>query len=154
VIEAAGPKLELHDIQSGVLRPRPTPYAATYILLHIDDRGAAGELLLELPSQARANEREHQAPISAVVLQHPFCKWRAVGGSAANHSVDPRDACHRRIPRIGPSNVTARRSFVSNGVVGLIKKIVVALCVGSKLEGPRSAVVSLSASSLGVLKGP
>ena len=32
--------LELDDIQSGVLRPRPTPYAATYILLRIDDRDA------------------------------------------------------------------------------------------------------------------
>jgi len=31
--------LELDDIQSGVLRPRPTPYAATYIGLRIDDRG-------------------------------------------------------------------------------------------------------------------
>ena len=37
--------LELDDIQSGVLRPRPTPYAATYILLRIDDRKAGRELL-------------------------------------------------------------------------------------------------------------
>jgi len=29
-------RLELEDIQSGVLRPRPTPYAATYIVLRID----------------------------------------------------------------------------------------------------------------------
>ena len=32
--------LELDDIQSGVLRPRPTPYVATYIALRIDDRQA------------------------------------------------------------------------------------------------------------------
>ncbi|HEX9154259.1 MAG TPA: Dyp-type peroxidase [Nitrospira sp.] len=37
--------LELDDIQSGVLRPRPTPYAATYILLRIDDRKAGRELM-------------------------------------------------------------------------------------------------------------
>jgi Dyp-type peroxidase family len=37
--------LELDDIQSGVLRPRPTPYAATYILLRIDDRNAGRELM-------------------------------------------------------------------------------------------------------------
>jgi Dyp-type peroxidase family len=37
--------LELDDIQSGVLRPRPTPYAATYLLLHIDDRKAGREML-------------------------------------------------------------------------------------------------------------
>ena len=38
-------KLELDDIQSGVLRPRPTPYAATYILFRIDDRKAGRELM-------------------------------------------------------------------------------------------------------------
>ena len=37
--------LELSDIQSGVLRPRPTPYAAKYVLLRIDDRRAGRELL-------------------------------------------------------------------------------------------------------------
>lgn len=37
--------LELDDIQSGVLRPRPTPYAATYILLRIDDCRAGRELM-------------------------------------------------------------------------------------------------------------
>ena len=30
-------ELELDDIQSGVLRPRPTPYVATYIAFRIDD---------------------------------------------------------------------------------------------------------------------
>ena len=35
--------LELDDIQSGVLRPRPAPYAAAYVLFRIDDRqGGAG----------------------------------------------------------------------------------------------------------------
>lgn len=37
--------LELHDIQSGVLRPRPTPYAATYIAFRIDDQKAGRELI-------------------------------------------------------------------------------------------------------------
>jgi Dyp-type peroxidase family len=37
--------LELDDIQSGVLRPRPAPYAAAYLLFRIDDR-AAGRALL------------------------------------------------------------------------------------------------------------
>jgi Dyp-type peroxidase family len=37
--------LELDDIQSGVLRPRPTPYAATYILFRIDDRQGGRELM-------------------------------------------------------------------------------------------------------------
>ncbi len=37
--------LELDDIQSGVLRPRPTPYEATYIALRIDDREAGRSLM-------------------------------------------------------------------------------------------------------------
>ncbi|UJR82917.1 Dyp-type peroxidase [Sandaracinus amylolyticus] len=40
--------LELDDIQSGALRPRPTPYAATYILLKIIDRSAGRELMRRL----------------------------------------------------------------------------------------------------------
>src|SRR5262250_2390101 len=40
--------LDLDDIQSGVLRPRPTPYAATYILFRIDDRKAGRELMRRL----------------------------------------------------------------------------------------------------------
>jgi Dyp-type peroxidase family len=37
--------LELDDIQSGVLRPRPAPYVATYVALRIDDRRAGRELM-------------------------------------------------------------------------------------------------------------
>jgi len=37
--------LEFGDIQSGVLRPRTNPYAATIILLLIDDRKAGRELM-------------------------------------------------------------------------------------------------------------
>jgi Dyp-type peroxidase family len=40
--------LELNEIQSGVLRPRPTPYVATYIGVRIDDRKAGRELMQRL----------------------------------------------------------------------------------------------------------
>ena len=42
---AANTTLELDDIQSGVLRPRPAPYAATYVGLRIDDPRAGRELM-------------------------------------------------------------------------------------------------------------
>jgi hypothetical protein len=42
------PVLELDDIQSGALRPRPTPFAATYIILRIDDRNAGRDLMRRL----------------------------------------------------------------------------------------------------------
>ena len=41
-------RLALDDIQAGVLRPRPAPYAATYILMRIDDRKAGKELMRRL----------------------------------------------------------------------------------------------------------
>jgi Dyp-type peroxidase family len=37
--------LDLDDIQSGVLRPRPAPYVATYIALRIDDPKAGRQLM-------------------------------------------------------------------------------------------------------------
>ena len=40
--------LNLEDIQSGVLLPRPTPFAATYIILRIDDRTGGRELMRRL----------------------------------------------------------------------------------------------------------
>jgi Dyp-type peroxidase family len=43
-------RLELDDIQAGVVRPRPAPYAATYILVRIDDRRAGKELMRRLAS--------------------------------------------------------------------------------------------------------
>ena len=41
-------KLELDDIQSGVLRPRPTPYHATYLLFRIDEPKGGRELMRRL----------------------------------------------------------------------------------------------------------
>jgi Dyp-type peroxidase family len=42
------PALELEDIQSGVFSPRPSPYAATYILLRIDEPAAGREAIRRL----------------------------------------------------------------------------------------------------------
>src|SRR5215211_2114531 len=40
--------LELEDLQSGVLHPRPSPYVGHYLLLRIDDRAAGRELVRRL----------------------------------------------------------------------------------------------------------
>jgi Dyp-type peroxidase family len=47
-MDLTGSVLELDDIQSGVLRPRPTPYAAAYVLFRIDKREAGRELMRRL----------------------------------------------------------------------------------------------------------
>jgi Dyp-type peroxidase family len=44
----AGVSLELDDIQSGALHPRPSPYVGRYVLLRIDDRRAGRELMRRL----------------------------------------------------------------------------------------------------------
>src|SRR4051794_3605949 len=61
--EPASVPLDLDDIQSGVLRPRPTPYAATYILLRIDERKAGRELLRRL-SEVVASAAHPSSPAS------------------------------------------------------------------------------------------
>jgi hypothetical protein len=40
--------LELDDIQTGALEPRPVPYAGLYQILRLDDRHAGRELLRRL----------------------------------------------------------------------------------------------------------
>jgi Dyp-type peroxidase family len=54
--------LELSDIQAGVLRPRPSPYTGTYVVLRIDERAAGHEVLKRLlPTIASAADRTSPA---------------------------------------------------------------------------------------------
>lgn len=55
--------LELDDIQSGVLRPRPAPYAATYLLFRIDD-AVAGRALLGRLGPLIASAADATSPAS------------------------------------------------------------------------------------------
>ena len=66
-------ELELDDIQSGVLRPRPAPYAATYIAFRIDDRQAGRELMRRV-SQVVTSAANPSSPLAdtsvSVALSH------------------------------------------------------------------------------------
>jgi deferrochelatase/peroxidase EfeB len=83
--------LELDDIQSGVLRPRPSPYAATYIALRIDDRKAGRELMRRalgvVNSAADAASRTGDAWVS-ISLTYQGLKALAVP-QASLDSLDP-----------------------------------------------------------------
>jgi Dyp-type peroxidase family len=74
------PALELDDIQGGVLRPRPTPFAATYIVLRIDDRAAGRELMRRLsevvPSAAHPESPTRDTWVSAALT---FAGLRTLG---------------------------------------------------------------------------
>ncbi|RKG52512.1 peroxidase [Corallococcus sp. AB011P] len=72
--------LELDDIQSGVLRPRPTPYVATYILLRIDDRRAGRELMRRLlPVVSSAAHPERPAAECWVSVSLTYSGLEALG---------------------------------------------------------------------------
>jgi Dyp-type peroxidase family len=58
-----GAKLELDDIQSGVLRPRPTPYAATYIGFRIDNP-QAGRALMGRVAQVVTSAANPTSPLA------------------------------------------------------------------------------------------
>jgi Dyp-type peroxidase family len=72
--------LELDDIQSGVLRPRPAPYAATYILLRIDDRSAGRKLMARLAKVvASAAHPESPAGNTWVSVSLTYQGFKALG---------------------------------------------------------------------------
>ncbi|MBZ4416697.1 Dyp-type peroxidase [Myxococcus sp. RHSTA-1-4] len=56
-----GSSLELENIQSGILSARPSPYAATYILLQIEDP-AAGRALMRRLSEVVASAEHLTSP--------------------------------------------------------------------------------------------
>ena len=77
--------LALDDIQSGVLRPRPVPFAATYIALRIDDRAAGRELMRRLSGTvASAAHPESPARDTWVSAALTFQGLRALGVPAAS----------------------------------------------------------------------
>ncbi|HEY1867905.1 MAG TPA: Dyp-type peroxidase [Candidatus Cybelea sp.] len=79
------PALELDDIQSGVLRPRPTPFAATYIILRIDDRAAGRDLMRRLSKVvASAANPESPARDTWVSAALTFAGLRALGVPATS----------------------------------------------------------------------
>src|SRR5436305_10957695 len=77
--------LELDDIQSGVLRPRPTPFAATYIIFRIDDRNAGRELMRRLSTVvASAAHPESPARDTWVSVGLSFQGLKALGVPVAS----------------------------------------------------------------------
>jgi Dyp-type peroxidase family len=75
-----GSALELDDIQSGVLRPRPTPYAVAYVLFRIDEVKAGRELMRRIrPVVASAAHPESPAGDTWVSVALSFQGLKALG---------------------------------------------------------------------------
>jgi Dyp-type peroxidase family len=72
--------LELADIQSGALHPRPSPYVGCYILIRIDDRRAGRELLKRLiPVLAPATDPAHAGQEAWVSAALTYQGLKALG---------------------------------------------------------------------------
>jgi Dyp-type peroxidase family len=72
--------LEVNDMQSGVLRPRPTPYAGTYMVFRIDDRAAGHEMLKRLtPAIASAAAATSPADDAWVMVALSYSGLKALG---------------------------------------------------------------------------
>ena len=72
--------LELDDIQSGALHPRPTPYAATYLLIRVDDRKAGRAMLRRVGSViASAADPVRPQVGASVSIALSFAGLKAIG---------------------------------------------------------------------------
>ncbi|MFD8993445.1 Dyp-type peroxidase [Streptomyces abikoensis] len=66
--------LELDDIQRGVLSPRPTPYAATYLVFRIDDR-TQGRELMRRASAAATSAADTSSPLGDTWVSVAVTYW-------------------------------------------------------------------------------
>ena len=73
-------RLELEDIQSGIIRARPSPYAAAYLMFRIDDRKAGRELMRRAGSVV-ASAADPRSPVGEAwaTVALTFQGFRALG---------------------------------------------------------------------------
>jgi Dyp-type peroxidase family len=74
-----GIELDLDDIQAGVLRPRPTPYAATYVLFRIDDPMAGRDLIKRLTNVVSSVADPAAAGGASVSVAISYAGMKALG---------------------------------------------------------------------------
>lgn len=97
--------LELADIQSGAVHPRPSPYVGAYILLRIDNRRAGRELLRQLtPAIAAATDPAHAGHEAWVSVAFTFQGLKALGvpqESLASFPLEFRQGMAARAAKLG-----------------------------------------------------
>src|SRR3954469_7417102 len=123
--------LELDDIQSGVLRPRPSPYAASYILLRIDDRADGRRLmrrLCDVVTPAAAPDRPGRDTWVSVALT--FDGLKALGVPAASlesFSWEFRQGMAARAKALGDTGESAPQHWEAPFGTGDVHVILVGL---------------------------
>src|SRR5215469_12172708 len=107
--------LEFDDIQSGVLHPRPAPYAATYIMVRIDDRAAGHQLLKRLtPAIASASDLTSPAGDAWVAVALSYHGLSALGlpqASFDSFSLEFRQGMAARAAELGDVGASAPENW-------------------------------------------
>jgi len=100
--------VDLSDVQSGVLRPRPSPYAGTYLLLRIDDRHDGRTLLGRLSeSISSAGDPASDAWLNVAVTYRGLVALGVPEASLATFAPEFRAGMAARAEAIGDVGVNA-----------------------------------------------
>jgi len=103
--------LELDDIQSGVLRPRPAPYAAAYILLRIDDHKSGRELMRRaatvVTSAANSTSAMGDASLSVALTFQGLKALRVPQPSLASFAIEFQQGMAARARELGDISESA-----------------------------------------------
>ena len=100
--------VDLSDVQSGVLRPRPSPYAGTYLLLRIDDRHDGRTLLGRLSeSISSAGDPASDAWLNDAVTYRGLVALGVPEPSLATFAPEFRAGMAARAEAIGDVGVNA-----------------------------------------------
>ncbi|MET9445988.1 Dyp-type peroxidase [Streptomyces cinerochromogenes] len=76
---SAGVRVEIEDVQSGALRPRPVPYQGKFIFLRVDDRHAGRALLRRLLPVTSGGLPDDLAQDAWVAVAFTYQGLRALG---------------------------------------------------------------------------
>src|SRR5262245_12463275 len=105
VREGVTPMLDLGDLQRGVLSPRPSPYAGTYLFLRIDDPASGREALHRLaPLVASAADRTSPLGDTWLALALTYQGVQALGvpqESLASFSLEFQQGMRARAAELG-----------------------------------------------------
>ena len=134
--------LELEDIQSGVLRPRPSPYVAAYIALRIDDR-RAGRELMRRAARVVTSAANPSGPLAdtwvSVALTHQGLKALGVPqASLDSFSWEFRQGMAARAKELGDTGESASEDWERPLGTGDVHVVIVAVSPG---EGRLEAVL-------------
>ena len=146
--------LELEDIQSGVLRPRPTPYVATYIALRIDEP-KAGRELMRRAARVVTSAASPTSPLAdtwvSVALTHEGFRALGVPQEALDSfSWEFRQGMAARAKDLGDTGESAPRNWEEPLGTGQVHVIIVAV---SPDEGRLEAVLERARKSYREMSG-